>query len=168
MAIRLLVGFGLGLSAGVTVGRYFALPAEPTSAAPRIPPDPHGISEIRLSRGGCHGSCPRDDLVFRSDGTCTYSGGQYVPKMGAFEGNFIGFDDLAAWVAGQHLERLPGRIDCGMDGPVTSITIVRYGTPHTILVNSCTYLAQAPEFFIVKFVLQGAEHHVRWRPAGAA
>ena len=55
------------------------------------------ITEIRLERTPCFGTCPVDEVVLRPDGTATYIGHQYVKRVGQYRGTFPreDFDRLA-------------------------------------------------------------------------
>src|SRR4051794_21358964 len=46
------------------------------------------ITEIRLERTPCFGSCPVDEVVLRPDGTATYVGTRFVERPGRHEGTF--------------------------------------------------------------------------------
>src|SRR3954471_18160639 len=53
---------------------------------------PPGITEIRLERTPCYGTCPVDEVVLRPDGTAEYIGKRFVERTGRYEGTFDGAD----------------------------------------------------------------------------
>ena len=63
-----------------------------------LPPGSADLSEIRLERTACFGSCPIDTVVLRPDGTASYEGKRFVDRIGEYEGTFAqdDFRKLAA------------------------------------------------------------------------
>ena len=42
------------------------------------------ITEIRLERTPCFGSCPVDEVILRPDGSATYIGKRFVKRIGRY------------------------------------------------------------------------------------
>src|SRR5690242_20304163 len=45
------------------------------------------VTEVRLQRTACFGTCPVDEVVLRTDGTASYCGERFVDRVGRYRGS---------------------------------------------------------------------------------
>ncbi|MBL8141409.1 MAG: hypothetical protein JNM38_09895 [Acidobacteria bacterium] len=154
-----------------------ALAGHACSAPPSLPepaPATRGdqrrviYNEISLTRTGCFGTCPIYTVVYRRDGTVTYTGERHVDHAGVHEGRTgkADFADLAQFVERSGLESLDTHYRVpGTDKPTTTVTVTRLDG-RTVSVSEYGR-SGPPQLWVVQRVIDGMLPDVQWRALAA-
>lgn len=97
-----------------------------------------GITEIYLERLGCHGKCPVDKIILRSDGTGSYIGAKYVERIGQYRSVFSkkDFYRLAEYLQAQNFSALKEEYNPQFEDAYTrAITVVQRGVIKTVTIK---------------------------------
>lgn len=140
--------------------RFAALLAlAPLMAAAR----PAGPNDwVSLSRGPCFGNCPIYEVRLQADGTAQYTGGDYAPRQGRYEGR----------VDPEVVEALIDRLrEVGFwrmavdrqirvqDAPEATLTAERRGDRHRVHTN-----LGSPDLTPILAAIDSVADQVDWRP----
>ena len=140
LALAALVSACFCSHGGEIADAYSKLP-RPNVSLTNLAPGPlymtnHGIAEIGIERGGCHGTCPIYTLILKSDGTFTYKGVQFVEKVGVFTGTIpvYRFNQLAQFIRDSGFADLQdGYGEIGDDRETVYTTVVMNGKRKVVM-----------------------------------
>lgn len=157
---------------------WFALAGHACSAPPSLPepaPATRGdqrrviYDDITLTRTGCFGTCPVYTVVYRRNGTVTYTGEQHVDHIGTRQGQ-IGaatFADLSQFIERSGFASLDSHYRAGgTDAPTTTVTVT-YRDGRTMSVSEYGR-SGPPALWAVQRVIDGVLPDVRWRVPAAS
>lgn len=123
------------------------------------------ISEITLERSVCFGDCPAYKVVFRSNGTATYTGEANTPFIGEYEADsksYPGsyFEQMSRWLYVQKYFDLKDVYNENLaDSSAITITVVRDGKRKTII----DYDSEQPiEIWGIAMAIDGAVSKIKW------
>jgi len=131
----------------------------PTLATAPVPAPGDWIS---LRRGPCFGNCPIYEVRLQADGTAEYTGGDYAPRQGRFEGR------VEPEVVEDLLERLRAvgfwRMELDrqlrvMDAPEAVLSAERRGDRHQVHTN-----LGAADLTPILAAIDSVADRVDWRP----
>lgn len=123
------------------------------------------VTEIRLERTPCFGSCPVDEVILRPDGTATYIGKRFVERAGRYEGTFNRgvFERLAKLLEAQKFFDMEDRYDVPeTDNPSVITSATRGGAEKRVV----DYGNGGPiELWGIEEAIRGVVAEVEWRKA---
>lgn len=120
------------------------------------------ISEISLEKTGCFGMCPIYKIILRRDGTATYIGTRFVPKIGTYQGKHeYRFERLAELIYKQGFFNLKARYALPVTDQDTAIvSVVRSGKRKTVE----NYGGEAPvELWGIETVIDSIANEIKWK-----
>jgi hypothetical protein len=125
------------------------------------------ITEISLERKECYGGCPVYKVVLRKDGTATYTGIKYVPRMGEYRGKSYAYDyyfvTLAKLIRSQGYFDLKDNYSSGWTDQDTAITSVVDRDRRKTVVN---YGNAAPiKLWGIEIAIDGVVERIQWEKA---
>lgn len=147
-------------------GHACSAPPSLPEPAPATRGDQRGVdySEISLTRTGCFGTCPIYTVVYRRDGTVTYTGERHVDHVGVREGR-IGeaeFADMAQFIERSGFESLDTHYRAGgTDKPTATVTVTRLDS-RTVSVSEYGR-SGPPHLWAVQRVIDGVLADAQWR-----
>lgn len=156
---------------------WFALAGHACSASPSLPEpapatrgDQRGVdySEISLTRTGCFGTCPIYTVVYRRDGTVTYTGERHGDHIGVRQGRIgkAGFADLAQFIQRSGFESLDTHYRTpGTDMQTTTVTVTHLDG-RTVSVSEYGR-SGPPHLWAVQRVIDGVLADAQWRAPAA-
>ena len=127
------------------------------------PPPADPITEISLERTLCFGSCPADKVVLRSDGTATYTGKNYVERIGTYEGRMRQEDyaKLAELMEARKFFEMQGRYLAAVTDHPSVITSATRGGKTKVVDN---YADSGPiELWGIEKTIQGVVAGIKWK-----
>jgi hypothetical protein len=123
------------------------------------------IREIRLERWGCREFCPSYTLIFRSDGSATFIGMFFVPRVGRYSGR-VDFPRVAAWLESEHIDRFANGYGLGwLDADGGQLTVIRKDSTKVIRTANTDFLPV--EVTGIMSALDGFANRIQWRPDSA-
>jgi hypothetical protein len=123
------------------------------------------ITEIVLDRPACHGSCPVDTLVLRSNGKAEYTGRKNTRLIGDFAGPIPpgDFDRLAHWLVTEGFFQMERKLDAVVtsDSDVV-IRVTRDGKSKSIVSQSSL---QSLQMWGMANLIRSVAADIQWQPA---
>lgn len=125
------------------------------------------ITEISLERQECFGTCPVYKVVLRKDGTATYTGVKFVPRMGEYRGKVYAYEyyfiTLAKLIRSQGYFDLKDNYSSGWTDQDTVITsVVERGRRKTVV----NYGNAAPiKLWGIEMAIDGVVERIQWEKA---
>ncbi len=156
---------------------WFALAGHACSAPPSLPepaPATRGdqrrviYDDITLTRTGCFGTCPVYTVVYRRNGTVTYTGEQHVDHVGVRQGriDLSTYADLAHFIERSGFESLDTHYRApGTDKLTTTVAITRVDG-RTMSVAEYGR-SGPPQLWAIQRVIDGVLLDVQWRAPAA-
>ncbi len=157
LLLRILLAF-VTFSTGVLIS-----PSKPAGNIPPVESTSSRISEIKLKRLGCYGSCPVYEVTLRNDGTATFIGYANVSRIGTYHASEyqFNFDKLADWIEHAGFFELENEYARGwVDAEVVSTSVVNDSIRKTVM----TYNSGEPptELWAIDAVIDGVVARIDW------
>ena len=121
------------------------------------------VTEIRLERTPCYGTCPVDEVVLRPDGTATYIGKRFVKRIGRYRGTFPrdDFDRLVELLEANDFTGLNDRYSRPVTDHPSLITSVTRGGQTKRVVN---YANAGPDGLrAIEKAILGLAEDIEWQ-----
>ena len=163
---------GDGITIDVTPGSHWALETHwfdgVTGLRVRRLDAHQDITQIKLSRGPCFGTCPFFDLTVRRDGKASWHGHRFVDPVGEYTGTITppAFDRVARAVIQEGFDDWPSRLASAPvdDAPVHELAVAR-GRANRRVAQSYPY--QPPGFERIATEIERIAGRLGWLPHDA-
>lgn len=119
------------------------------------------LSSITLQRTGCMGSCPVYSLTLNDSGEATYSGHQFVPRIGVYKAR-VDFPTFLALIAPYDPWSLEDAGPFGTDTPSLALTMVAGQQTHVVHLRM--YVSMPPRFAAIVAAMDGITAYAHWEP----